>query len=230
MSKNFLYCFIVIFSFIFLSAGCAPQVPKREELKQGLPSIPNNYGRLYFFNGTFFSTWEMDNNKYGSAGHIFINGKQSGTINRKEYIVIDLPAERYEFSWVPIMADIDMKKRKSKSLELNILPGMTYFLAANTREAGSNIGLWFGAVGYLASDLLYIDILEETKGLSKTSTRLVDYQVINSNSSKKAATTTNTQTKNDLEIKLLKLKKLYQDGLINQEEYDLKRKQLLEEI
>lgn len=243
MSKNFLYSFIVIFSFISLSTGCAPQVPNREEMRQILPSIPNNYGRLYFFNGTYFSTWEMDNNKYGSAGNILINNKQSGIINRQEYIVIDLPAERFELSWVPIMADIDMKKRKSKPLELNIHPGMTYFIAANTRDAGSNIGLWFGAAGYLASDLLFIDTLEEIKELSKTSTRLVDYQVIKSNASEKAETTTNAQTKNeetvskdtnnqknDVEIKLSKLKKLYKEGLINQEEYDLKRKQLLEEF
>lgn len=186
MKNNLLYSLIIILSFISLSTGCAPQIPKRDALTQNLPSIPDNYGRLYIFNGTFFSTWEMDNNKYGSPGDIFINNEQSGTINRQEYIVLDLPAKKIELSWVPIMADIDMKKRKSKPLELSIHSGMTYFLAANTRDAGSNVGLWFGAVGYLASDLLYIDTLEETKMLSKTSTRLVDYKVIKSNTLEKA--------------------------------------------
>lgn len=238
MNKHFQYIITIILSLIFILAGCAPQVPKRDSIKYNLPSMPVNHGRLYIFNGTLFSSWEMDNNKYGSPGDIFVNNELVAGINRQEYIVIDLPVNTFEISWVPIMAGVDMKKRKSKPLELNVSQGMTYFLAANTRDAGSNIGLWFGAVGYLASDLLYIDTLEEVNELSKTSTRLVDYKVINMTSfeEQKGSEKQNAQeiskdtinNNQDIESKLSKLKKLFEEGLINKEEYHLKRKQILE--
>ncbi len=179
MKKVTLLTFTVLIVPILLLSGCAPSVPTRLKITQELPPLSQDMSRMYVFNGTYYSTWEMDLNKYGGAGNVFINNSQVGFINETEYIALDIQPGDYELHWQPIMAEIDMKYRTSKKTSLSLLPGETYYIAANMRDSGSKAA-WAGLVGILAtSDYLYVDTLDEAP-LSATSTRLVDYKVLTS--------------------------------------------------
>jgi len=144
---------IVVIVAIFVTA-CAPKIPPREELVHDLPVQSREVGRIYFFLG-FYSTLNL--NKYGSAGSIIIDDNIVGMVNKNECIAIDIPPGTYNISWKPILADIDMKKHHSEILPIEIKSGEIKYVSTNTKDSGP----WgyFGVIGMLSSNILWIDYL-----------------------------------------------------------------------
>lgn len=175
MKRAFLFTLAAFIVPIILLSGCTPSIPPRQEFAQEIPPLKQDMSRVYFFYGNLYTSGKMDLNKYGTGGTIYINGSDAGLLNKEEYIALDLQPGNYEIYWQPNLAEFDLSKHKLKKTSINFSPGKTYYLAANMRDSRS-MATWFGAIGVLAADCLYVDTIDE-EPLGATSIRLVDYKV-----------------------------------------------------
>lgn len=149
---------------------------------------------------------------------------------------------RYNFKWIPIGSGSG--NCEPEPLQLSISNNELIFMKANMRDASTTatapgamlFGAIGGAIGALAgTNVKIITYFEPDSGLKD---KIKEFKLISLNQSFKHASpikklkidqpsTENSQSAG-IEKKLSELKSIYEKGLINKEEYDEKRKKLLE--
>ena len=232
---------IIYLFFCFFLTACAtiinhPPAPLQQQSTVERFQLDENESRVHFFLGELF----MKNSrgiKMNEVAELYVNNVKIGLIgNNQEYIAIDLHPALYNFKWMPIGTGSGYCE--SESLQLFISNNELMFLKANMRDASTTApgAMLFGAIGALAgTNVKIITYFEPDSGLKD---KIKEFKLISLNQSFKHASpikklkidqpsTENSQSAG-IEKKLSELKSIYEKGLINKEEYDEKRKKLLE--
>lgn len=237
MNPSKIICFVTCF---FLTA-CAtrishPPAPLQQQSIVEQFQLNGNESRVHFFLGDLF----MKNDsgiKMNEAAKIYVNNVKIGSIgNNQEYIAIDLHPALYNFKWMPIGTGSGYCE--SESLQLFISNNELMFLKANMRDASTTApgAMLFGAIGALAgTNVKIITYFEPDTGLKD---KIKEFKLISLNQSFKQASSikkleidqrsTENPPSAGIEEKLSELKSIYEKGLITKEEYDEKRKKLIE--
>jgi hypothetical protein len=242
---------------VFLSiTGCAvriehPEIPLAEKEALHSSSLPANKGRVVFYLGKMFGV------KMNRAADIYINEIKLGTIgNREEMVVVDLPPDNYFFKWNVPQEDMDYSHTQPAILKIPVQGGQTTYLEANFIDKTSAAAYLFGAfAGAFAKFATVFDQDTMASGQQALdSHRVVLYERnfceqniiatpnitensleattnINHLGNQQSSVQTKTkQSNNDTYLRLEKLKNMYENKLITKEEYDSKRKELVNEF
>lgn len=232
---------IIYLFFCFFLTACAtrinhPPAPLQQQSTVERFQLNENESRVHFFLGELF----MKNSrgiKMNEVAELYVNNVKIGLIgNDKEYIAIDLNPGLYNFKWMPIGAGSG--NCEPEPLQLSISNNELIFMKANMRDASTTApgAMLFGAIGALAgTNVKIITYFEPDSGLKD---KIKEFKLISLNQSFKQASpikklkidqpsTENSQS-SGIEKKLSELKSIYEKGLITKEEYDEKRKKLLE--
>lgn len=234
---------IYLFSCFLLTllTACATRInhspaPLQQQSAVERFQIDENESRVHFFLGELF----MKNSrgiKINEVAELYVNDVKIGLIgNDKEYMAIDLNPGFYSFKWMPI--GTGSEKCEPEALQLSLSNNEFIFIKANMRDASTTVpgAMLFGAIGAVAGTTVkLITYFEPDSGLKD---KIKEYKLVSLNQSFKQASpikklkTDQSSTKNSLspsiENKLSELKSIYEKGLITKEEYDEKRKKLLE--
>ncbi len=238
--------------------GCSvPRLPERSYLPpSSIPNPNSEKSRLLFYLGYLeigFNNSRLD----GADGKIFINDKYIGYINSKDAIVVDLIPGTYKISWHFYQGDLK-DNHVPAPYELTAKAGEIIYLEANSKHvsnAGANAaGVLLGPIGggIGASTTYFSDFfeLEPIKGPQHLNDmKIVEFHNIPNQNDSTHVTTAPTanipssvgkyqtppenikKIKSDsLESRLIELRNLHDHGLITEEEYDDKRKALLNEM
>lgn len=226
--------FIAVIAMISCVSGCVTQAPRRPELTN-LPPLEKDWSRMIIGSGQM-NGGDLKNTD--TTGPVYINDKKVGSPAFKEHVVIDLLPSNYEAYWAPDKPFKFYSEKKAITLKAG---EVRYF----TCDMGVKGAAMAGLVGLLASDYVYKGWLTE-KPLDGEG-KLVSYykyEVMNNSvpnptltvatpgkppSGQKDATTVTSDEKS-IGNRLDELKGLFQKELITKEEYDLKRKVLIEKL
>jgi hypothetical protein len=231
---------ISLFACFFLTA-CAtrinhPTVPLQQQSTVEQFQLDENESRIHFFLGEVF----MKNSrgiKINEAAELYVNNVKIGLIgNDKEYIAIDLNPGLYNFKWMPVGSGSGYCE--PEPLQLSISHNELIFLKANMRDASTTApgAMLFGAIGALVgTNIKIITYFEPDSGLKG---KIKEFKLISLNQSFKQAysikklkidlPSAENSRSAGLEKKLSELKSIYEKGLITKEEYDEKRKKIIE--
>lgn len=225
----------------FFLTACAtrinnPIAPLQQQSTVEQFQLDENVSRVHFFFGELF----MKNSsgiKMNEVAELYINNVKIGLIgNNQEYIAIDLNPGHYNFKWMPIGSGSG--SCEPEPLQLSISNNDLIFLKANMRDASTTAPgtMLFGAIGalagtsvklitYLAPDTGLKDKIKEFKLISLNKTLKREFSIKKIEMDQPAAESSQSA---NMEKKLSELKSIYEKGLINKEEYDEKRKKLIE--
>jgi len=223
---------LAIFTIALILVGCASLPAPRPKYSDNVPLLESGMSRLKITSGKM--SW-VRLKAAGQVGPVFINDRQVWSSAIDEYIIVDLLPGVYEFSWTPAEPYKVYTEKRKVTLEA----GETRHFACDMAQKGA--GMYFGIIGVLASEYLYKSYLEE-RPMDNPNSNLVAYKVFNEaqnlpKSSTKTidqndqASTLKSETpsidNNSVYDRLEKLKKMYESQLITKEEYDIKRKELV---
>ena len=237
MNPSKVICFLICF---FLTA-CAtrishPPAPLQQQSIVEQFKLNGNESRVHFFLGDLFMK-NASGIKMNEAAELYVNNVKIGLIgNDKEYIAIDFNPGLYNFKWMPIGAGSG--SCEPEPLQLSISNNELIFMKANMRDASTTApgAMLFGAIGALAgTNVKIITYFEPDSGWKD---KIKEFKLILLNQSFKQASPIkklkidqpsmeNSQSAG-IEKKLSELKSIYEKGLITKEEYDEKRKKLIE--
>lgn len=229
---------IIYLFFCFFLTACAtrinhPPAPLQQQSTVKQFQLDGDESRFHFFLGN--SILYGRSHKMNEAANLFVNNIKIGTIgNNKEYLAVDLHPGTYTFKWMPISTGSGYCR--PDPLQLSIAKGELVFMKANMRDVTSNLAYLFGPVGALAGVRL-ITYFEQDTNLKNN---IHEYKLILLNEDIKKTlsikkmepeqSVTESAASNDVEKKLSELKKIYENGLITKEEYDIKRKELIDKL
>lgn len=226
--------YLTLFTISLILVGCASR-PVPRPAYTDLPQLEDGWSRIKITSGKFSwaRLWTTE-----QLGPVFINDQPVWEAAKDEYIVIDLLPGSYELSWTPRASDkVYTEKRK-----FIFNAGETRHFACDQAEKGA--GMYFGLIGALASEYLTKTYLEE-RPMDNPNSTLVAYKVFNEGQSAPKSYNKTVETKapepvlksevesigdNSVYEKLEKLKKMYESNLITKEEYDSKRKELVNDF
>ncbi|MDP3029158.1 MAG: SHOCT domain-containing protein [Deltaproteobacteria bacterium] len=230
---------IIYLFFCFFLTACAtrinhPPAPLQQQSTVERFQLDENESRVHFFLGEFF----MKNARgiqLNETADFYVNNVKIGMIgNNKEYIAVDLHPGLYSFKWMPTSTGSGYCE--PEPLQLSIASGELIFMKANMRDVTSNLAYMFGPVGALAGVRLITYFEQDTNlknNIHEYKLTLLNEDIKKSLSIKKMEpeqSVTESAASNDVEKKLSELKKIYENGLITKEEYDIKRKELINKL
>ena len=229
---------IIYIFFCFFLTACAtrinhPPAPLQQQSTVERFQLNENESRVHFFLGEFFLYDRAI--KINQVADIYVNNVKIGTIgNSKEYLAVDLHPGTYDFKWMTTGMDADYSQ--PEPLRLSIEKGELIFVKANMRDVSPVAAKMFGAVGALVGSK-FILLFEQDTNLKNN---IHEYKLILLNEDIKKSLSikkmepeqsfTESAVSNDVEKKLSELKKIYEKGLITKEEYDIKRKELIDKL
>ncbi len=190
--------------------GCASKPSPRQEITP-LPSVENGWGRLYFTAGKYQHSFKVDLSLKEHVGPIYINNQNVGSTAYKEYIVVDLKPGSYEAYCAPE----EPLKNLPEKRQINVSAGDQQYFACDVVPKGTAA---FGLLGVALADYLSATVLVERPLASDN--KLVGYSKIQPKSA----------TNSDTETKLKQLQKMRKDRLITEQDYQQKKKVLLEQL
>lgn len=201
-----------------------PPAPGQQLSKVEQFQLNENECRVHFFLGELFFK-SANGIKMNEVAELYVNNVKIGFIgNQSEYIAIDLYPGLYTLRWSPIGSGSEYCE--SEQLQLSISKNEYIFLKANMKDASTtNPGaLLFGAIGAVAGTnvktIAYLAPDNEIKNNIK------NYKLVSLNETFK--TNFSSSPTDSLEQKLSDLKRLYEKGIITKEEYEEKRKNLID--
>lgn len=245
------FCSCILF--IVLLSGCAVkyvQLPASTLDQNAVKNyeMDSNYSRVIFYSGKM-SNVQLDTAELDRAIEIFIDNNKIGSVgNKEEMIAADLPPGTYSFKCNVPKNDIDNSYTRADILTLPVGEKQLIYMKANFHNETPAYGMMFGALGALATMKFSMVLEQDTQSNGReaiASHRLVSRYIMPENSEnsineqirlhekvnqQQLAPNSTSQSENDLEAKMSKLKQLYDKGLITKEEYDLKRKELIEKL
>jgi hypothetical protein len=198
--------------------------------------LDENESRVHFFLGELFLK-NASGLKMNEAAELYVNNVKIGMIgNDKEYIVIDLNPGLYNFKWMPIGAGSG--SCEPEPLQLSISNNELIFLKANMRDASTTApgAMLFGAIGALAGTTVKLITYFEPDTILRNNIKEYKLILLNESFKQKASIKKleidqppkENSPSAGIEEKLYGLKSIYEKGLITKEEYDEKRKKLIE--
>lgn len=199
---------VMALSFTLL-VGCASRPEPREAINP-LPTVENGWGRLYFTAGKYQHSFQVDVKLKEHVGPIFINNQNIGSTAYREYIAVDLPPGSYEAYCTPE----EPLKNLPEKRQIVVQAGDQQYFACDVIPKGSAS---LGLLGIALADYLSATVLVE-RPLAGDS-KLVGYSKIKPSS-----------TSPDAEAKLKQLQKLRKDRVITEQEYQQKKKLILDQI
>jgi hypothetical protein len=225
-------CFLACF---FLTA-CAtrishPPAPLQQRSTVEQFQLDENESRVHFFLGEYFPYRDTNRSaKMNQAAEFYVNNVKIGLIgNNKEYTAIDLPPGIYNFKWTN-----PAENHRQETLQLSIRSKELIFLKANMRNNASVYTTLLGPIGALAT----LDIFTYLEQDPKLKNNLIEYTLVSLNKDFTSSVSTQKTELNKpqpegeaastTEKKLTELKSIYDKGLITKEEYDEKRKKIIE--
>jgi len=248
---------ITLLILIILTGCSVPRLPERSYLPpSSIPKPNSEKSRLLLYLGYLkigFKNSRLD----GADGKIFINNEYISYVNSKDAIVVDLTPGTYKISWHFYQGDLE-DNHVPAPYELSVKAGEIIYLEANSKHvsnwgagaAGVLLGPIGGGVGANTtyfSDFFKLEPIEGPKHLNTMN--IVEYHNLPNQSDLTHVTTAptantqssvspnlappenKTRSKSDsLESRLIELRSLRDHGLISEEEFDNKRKALLNEI
>jgi len=206
-----------------------------------VPPLESGLSRLKITSGkiSWARLWAV-----GQVGPVFINDQQIWSTAKDEYIIVDLLPGIYELSWTPGSPDKNFTEKRKVTFQA----GETRHFACDMAQKGAGVGMYFGLIGALVesqlSEYLTKSYLEE-RPMDNPDSTLVAYKKFNEvqNSPNSITKTIEINTPppilkseelskddNSVYTRLEKLKGLYEKKLITQDEYDKKRKELLDTL
>lgn len=226
MNPSKVICFLTCF---FLTA-CAtrishPPAPLQQQSTVEQFQLDENESRVHFFLGELFMK-NARGIKMNEAAEFYVNNVKIGLIgNNKEYIAVDLHPGLYNFKWMPISTGSGYCE--PEQLQLSISKNELIFLKANMRDASTTNpdALLFGAIGAVVGtnvkNIVYFEPDDNLKDNIK------EYKLVSLNESIKQNIPYSSS--DGLEQKLSDIKELYEKGVISKEEYEEKRKRLIDQ-
>lgn len=226
---------LAIFTIALILVGCASLPTHRPKYSDNVPPLENGMSRLKITSGKL--SWARLRS-VEQVGPVFINDRQVWSSVIDEYIIVDLLPGVYELSWTPTEPYKIYTEKRKVTLEA----GEIRHFACDMAQKGA--GMYFGLIGTLASEYLYKSYLEE-RPMDNPNSTFVAYKVFNQaqNVPKSSVKTIeqNDQTStlksetpsidnNSVYARLEKLKKMYESQLITKEEYEIKRKELVNDF
>ena len=227
---------IIYLFFCFFLTACVTRInhhpaPLQQQSTVERFQLDENESRVHFFLGEFFLYGRAT--EINQVADVYVNNVKIGTIgNRKEYLAVDLHPGTYDFKWMSTDAD----RSQPEPLQLSIEKGELIFVKANMRDVSPVAAKMFGAVGALVGSK-FISFFEQDTNLKNN---IHEYKLILLNEDIKKSlsikkmepeqSVTESAASNDVEKKLSELKKIYEKGLITKEEYDIKRKELINKL
>ena len=226
---------LAILAIALTLVGCASAPTPRPIYASAVPPLESGSSRLKITSGKWNWTrlWAV-----GQVGPVFINDQQIWLAAKDEYIIVDLSPGIYELSWTPGEAYKNFTEKRKVVFQA----GEIRHFACDMTEKGA--GMYFGLIGVLVSEYLTKTYLEEREMDNPDST-LVAYEKFNGaqNSPNSTADKIEKSTPppiskseelskddNSVHTRLEKLKGLYDKKLITEDEYDKKRKELLDSL
>lgn len=194
---------------LMLLAGCASRPEPRQSITP-LPTVESGWGRLYFTAGKYQHSFQVDLKLKEHVGPIFINNQNVGSTAYREYIAVDLQPGSYEAYCTPE----EPLKNLPEKRQIIVKAGDQQYFACDVIPKGSAS---FGLLGVALADYLSATVLVERPLASDS--KLVGYLKIkpSSNSS-------------DTEAKMKQLQNLRKERLISEQEYQQKKKLLLDQM
>lgn len=231
--------FLLILLLIFTIYGCGANVPPREGIPNNAVSeIKEGSARIYFYHGTYTtgqgSLIGPTIRKATTPGNIYLNNVKIGYINKGEVISVDVNSGIYELSWIPIdydSSDSFFEVRKNINI-INISEGYSYF-QCEWEDSSNKASKSFGAVGALSGSRHDTFVIEnKTNGMQDIKgLKLTFYEDLSEVVTPKGKSIDNElDSDNNIEKRMKDLKHMFDSNLITKEEYDKKRKQLLDEL
>ena len=230
---------ICLLSCLFLAACVAtrinhPPAPLHQQSIVKQFQLGENVSRVHFFIGDLVLNADS-RIKMNEAVELYVNNVKIGLLgNSKEYIAIDLYPGTYTFKWMPISSGSD--SCSPDPLQLSVIKGEVVFLKANMRDATPTAAMFLGAIGALAM-AKQATYFEQDNSLRSNMNELtlvaLNEDFKEALSIKKIApdlTPTQEAAPANVEKKLSDLKQIYEKGLITKEEYEIKRKELIDTL
>lgn len=233
MSPSKVFCLLACF---FLT-GCAanrinhPPAPLHQQSIVKQFQLNENESRVHFFLGDIFMFGRKI--KMNKIAEFYVNNVKVGTIgNDKEYLAVDLVPGTYDFKWMP--TGLDSGYTQSESLQLTIEKGMLIFVKAIMRDVSPASAKIFGAIGAITGSKFIAHLQQDANlinNMNEVTLVTLNEDIKKTLSIKKIEpdqTLLGKAPQTNLEKKLAELKILNEKGLITKEEYDGKRKELIE--
>lgn len=242
-----------LITIVCLLYGCAvkiqqPEISMMESDYIRNKEVPKNKGRIVFYSGKMLGA------QMNRAAVVYIENTKIGTIgNKEELIVVDLFPGRYSFKWNVPMEDMDYSYTQPAINEVDVNSEQTLYFTANfldnTSREAKIASYIFGPVVTLAS-MKFITVFEQdskangknalnshkivlyeknfSANFSSNSNDKILKQNLNGTNDESLALENLKNTNSEVKMKLEDLKNLYDNDLITKEEYDEKRKEIIE--
>ncbi len=131
--------FIILISFFL--ANCATKIPvelsdKTIDDYYKLFVSPKDHARVYYTGGD--GKHLIGNNPHGIPNHFLINNYNIATLNKDNYVVVNLAPGEYSVSWDKAMADV---RYKIVPMKLNLRAGDVIFLQGDINLRSASAGL-----------------------------------------------------------------------------------------
>lgn len=194
---------------LMLLVGCASRPEPRQAITP-LPTVESGWGRLYFTAGKYQHSFQVDLKLKEHVGPIFINNQNVGSTAYREYIAVDLQPGSYEAYCAPE----EPLKNLPEKRQIIVKAGDQQYFACDVIPKGSAS---FGLLGVALADYLSATVLVERPLASDS--KLVGYSKIKPSSNSA-----------DIEAKLKQLQKLRKDHVITEQEYQQKKKLILDQL
>lgn len=189
--------------------GCASKPNPRQEITP-LPSVENGWGRLYLTAGKYRASYDVDARLKEHVGPVFINNQNVGAVAYREYIAVDILPGTYEAYCTPE----EPLKNIPEKRQLVVKAGDQQYLACDVVPKGA---AGFGLLGLAVADYISATVLVERPLASDS--KLVGYFKIKPSSNSP-----------DVEAKLKQLQKLRKDRVITEQEFNQKKKAILNQM
>lgn len=239
--RNLMKLVFTLLAFTML-ASCAARPPAREAIAV-LPSLESGWARLYFSAGVIDMPYRpnVDARFNHQLGPVFVDEVNVGSPANGEYIVVDVKAGSHALRWQP---HEQAEKLDSVIEKIDLSSGQTKYFACDTKVfnvAGysglSASGIAFGAIGGAVSQMGDKPAVEKSargvlveKNQIDSSSRLVGYFKYDEASVSKKPSTKGSGSNLDNTERLKQLQKMRKDGVITEQEYQQKKKLILDQL
>ena len=231
--------FIVVASLGLFLTSCVPIAPQQlasnvadQDAKKF--TAPDGKARVYLFHGPYRACglFGCIDEKLNFLIGFYIDSLSIGTLSKRTgYFVVDVSPGRHVFQWKDIADNPDVTQGDT---EINLEANRTYFIRV---RKGSGAELMFGALGALAvrptgqienvGESGRVEIQE--KSLVKPNQDILK-QLLTNKPSEKVDQVSSSPPPVGVKDQLVQIKLMFEQGLITKDEYDSKRKQLLEKV
>lgn len=225
-----------LLAFAMALTGCVAQPTTRSEF-MSVPLLDSDWTRVYVTAGTGSKSgiklWSVH-----QVGPVYVGDQRLGDTAKNEYIVVDLIPGTYEMSCSPLEPEKNFVEKRNFVFNA----GETHFLACDMETSGGVA--FFGLAGVLAADYISKTYLAE-KPQRDPEGRVVAYKKLATTvpaafqgaapptapiSIQPSVSNSTNSTADNVKDSLVQLKTIYEQGLITKEEYDRKRKQILDRL